>query len=109
MGVQSSSMSYTELEQGYQGLKQSRPYFYIGEDEYPSTYKTLKIHKKNYLLKALPLLLMLGSRCRSVVVLQRDGLHKRSLLKTTHPPPTGPRHKPVKSRWLPYQNGKMQH
>ncbi|XP_055948805.1 inositol hexakisphosphate and diphosphoinositol-pentakisphosphate kinase-like isoform X3 [Argiope bruennichi] len=35
-------MSYTELEQGYQGLKQSRPYFYIGEDEYPSSHKTLK-------------------------------------------------------------------
>ncbi|GFS75030.1 inositol hexakisphosphate and diphosphoinositol-pentakisphosphate kinase [Nephila pilipes] len=42
MGVQSSSMSYTELEQGYQGLKQSRPFFYIGEDEYTSSNRTFK-------------------------------------------------------------------
>lgn len=27
-----SEMSYTELESGYQGLKQSRPGFYVGHD-----------------------------------------------------------------------------
>lgn len=35
-------MSYTELEQGYQGLKQSRPCFYIGEDECLS-HKLIKV------------------------------------------------------------------
>ncbi|KFM68191.1 Inositol hexakisphosphate and diphosphoinositol-pentakisphosphate kinase, partial [Stegodyphus mimosarum] len=47
MGVQSSSMSYTELEQGYQGLKQSRPYFYIGEDECSLPHKMIKDSEKN--------------------------------------------------------------
>lgn len=27
-----SEMSYTELESGYQGLKQARPGFYVGHD-----------------------------------------------------------------------------
>ncbi|XP_071034280.1 inositol hexakisphosphate and diphosphoinositol-pentakisphosphate kinase isoform X5 [Parasteatoda tepidariorum] len=42
MGVQSSSMSYQELEQGYQGLKQNRPFFYIGEDEYSLSQKLMR-------------------------------------------------------------------
>ncbi|GFQ95473.1 inositol hexakisphosphate and diphosphoinositol-pentakisphosphate kinase [Trichonephila clavata] len=46
MGVQSSSMSYTELEQGYQGLKQSRPFFYIGEDDFTSSNRTLKDYER---------------------------------------------------------------
>ncbi|XP_054713943.1 inositol hexakisphosphate and diphosphoinositol-pentakisphosphate kinase-like isoform X3 [Uloborus diversus] len=47
MGVQGSSMSYTELEQGYQGLKQSRPCFYIGEDECSLSHKITKESEKH--------------------------------------------------------------
>lgn len=38
-------MSYTELESGYQGLKQNRPGFYVGHDgNLISLVSTLHLH-----------------------------------------------------------------
>lgn len=36
-------MSYSELESGYQGLRQNRPGFYVGDDNHVSVISTAAV------------------------------------------------------------------